>query len=62
MSALTPGILRRIFEPLPPREAPATGGAHSLPPPDPEVVAAAEAAAAALAQANAPVREADAAP
>lgn len=39
VSALTPGILRRIFEPPPqPRDA---GGAHSLPPPDPEAVAAA---------------------
>jgi hypothetical protein len=33
VSALTPGILRRIFEPAPSREA-APGGAHSLPPPD----------------------------
>ncbi len=31
VSALTPGILRRIFEPV--REN--TGGAHALPPPDP---------------------------
>ncbi len=43
VSALTPGILRRIFEPAQPREA---GGAHSLPPPDPEAVAAAQEAAA----------------
>ena len=43
VSALTPGILRRIFEPPQPRDA---GGAHSLPPPDPEAVAAARAAAA----------------
>lgn len=43
MSALTPGILRRIFEPPPPpRDA---GGSHSLPPPDAEAVAAARAAA-----------------
>ena len=40
VSALTPGILRRIFEPPQPRDA---GGAHSLPPPDPEAVAAARA-------------------
>jgi hypothetical protein len=33
VSALTPGILRRIFEPAPSREA-APGGAHSLPPAD----------------------------
>jgi hypothetical protein len=35
VSALTPGILRRIFEPVPQREAPArrgTGGAHSFNP------------------------------
>ncbi|HYD73195.1 MAG TPA: AsmA-like C-terminal region-containing protein, partial [Candidatus Binatia bacterium] len=44
VSALTPGILRRIFEPPQPRDA---GGSHSLPPPDPEAVAAARAAAAA---------------
>jgi hypothetical protein len=44
MSALTPGILRRIFEPAQPRD---TGGPHSLPPPDPEAVAAAQTAAAA---------------
>jgi hypothetical protein len=31
MSALTPGILRRIFEPVQPRDG-ATGGAHSLAP------------------------------
>jgi hypothetical protein len=33
VSALTPGILRRIFEPIPQRESPAPtgGGAHSLP-------------------------------
>jgi hypothetical protein len=42
VSALTPGILRRIFEPPQPRDA---GGSHSLPPPDPEAVAAARAAA-----------------
>jgi hypothetical protein len=31
VSALTPGILRRIFEPVQPRERPAsTGGAHAL--------------------------------
>jgi uncharacterized protein YhdP len=39
VSALTPGILRRIFEPLPQREG-NVGGAHSLPPalPPPEDV------------------------
>jgi hypothetical protein len=43
VSALTPGILRRIFEPPPqPRDA---GGAHALPPPDPEALAAAAAQA-----------------
>lgn len=44
VSALTPGILRRIFEPPPQRD---TGGTHALPPPDPEAVAAARATAAA---------------
>ena len=43
VSALTPGILRRIFEPAQPRDG---GGAHALPPPDPDAVAAARAAAA----------------
>jgi len=50
VSALTPGILRRIFEPAPPRDA---GGAHSLPPPDPEAVAAARAASGAAQTADA---------
>lgn len=54
VSALTPGILRRIFEPV---QRPDAGGAHSLPPPDPEAVAAARAAAAAGV-----VQSADAAP
>jgi hypothetical protein len=43
ISVLTPGILRRIFEPVQPRDR---GGTHALPPPDPEAVAAARAAAA----------------
>jgi hypothetical protein len=50
VSALTPGILRRIFEPAQPRD---TGGPLSLPPPDPEAVAAARAAAANAQTANA---------
>lgn len=36
VSALTPGILRRIFEPLPARQTPRSGGAHSAPAPGPE--------------------------
>lgn len=42
VSALTPGILRRIFEPTPPRDA---GGAHSLPPQEEEEATASEAPA-----------------
>jgi hypothetical protein len=41
VSALTPGILRRIFEPA---QRPDAGGSHALPPPDPEAVAAARSA------------------
>jgi hypothetical protein len=55
VSALTPGILRRIFEPPQPRNE---GGSHALPPPDPEAVAAARAAA----DANAQTADAAAAP
>ncbi|MGE0741819.1 MAG: DUF3971 domain-containing protein [Hyphomonadaceae bacterium] len=51
VSALTPGILRRIFEPLPEREAPATIQPQSAPeseaiPPAPEAAAAPQATAA----------------
>jgi|CXWL01.1.fsa_nt_gi hypothetical protein len=58
LSALTPGIFRRIFEPVAPRPpaaptAPTGGGAHALPPaPEPEAIeqpSAAPSGAAALA-------------
>ncbi len=58
VSALTPGILRRIFEPLPQRES---GGSHSWTP-DPAPEASAQAAPAAPANDVTPVTEARASP